>query len=127
MSPPNFQLSSDGVKFVGIPSIFLYHYKEHLAMWAKNFHSIGPQFKIWLQRDTSGVPLIIGDGSDFQPMVPIIRHIATLKAIRTRMFRKEVLIIVPADKRSAREITKHCEDLEEMYSAPPKWLEGMGP
>lgn len=111
------------VRFVGIPGIFVHHYREEIADWLKNFQLRGPRLSLWLRRDPTGIPLIMGDGSDKQPMVPIIKSIVTITAFRLAAYRHQGLVVKPMDEVHAKKIQKHSDELHEIYDVgePGKW------
>lgn len=119
---------ADGLRFVGVPGVFQHHYTPELREWVQHFEKWGPRFTIWLRRDPSGVPVLLGDGADSLPGVPIIGAIVNLRATPVRAFRKTLLVIQPADPVSAKRILDHSQDLTSFYESgdPHDWsgLEG---
>lgn len=97
-----------GVKFLGIPGVFLHHYKDELSRWMRDVQKIGPFFDVWLRVDVHG-PLVIGDGSS-PPMVPSIKRVTLRGSIVGA-----TLIVRPKDVKTEKIIAKHSEELEDLY------------
>ena len=102
-----------GTRFIGIPGIFLHHYRESLTRWMRDHTKYGRRFPVWLNVDLLG-PAVIGDGST-PSMVPSQR-VVYLVGDALSPSRSGVLFIVrPETQKDAHLIEKHCEDLEDLY------------
>ena len=115
-----------GAQFVGIPNIFLHHYKNTIRDWLSHYQKRGPHCKIWLNTDLLG-PTVIGDGAS-PGMVPSIK-IAALRGDAVQTKKSLILVVRPSTQVDAKIITKHCEDLEDftvlsdnLRSRPVLWL-----
>jgi len=98
------------VKFLGLPGIFLHHYKKDLAGWLGNYQKVGTRKELWLQAQLGG-PMVIGDGSS-PPMVPSIQRVTL---VGTLINHGNLLVVRPLDARTEKLISKHSEELESLY------------
>ena len=110
-----------GLKFVGIPGVFLWHYKDEIKEWLSNLPKYGPRMKLWAKKSPGGWSGI-GDGAS-APMVP---EIAGQIELRILIVRETYGIVYPYGKKSEDLLRRHCVELEELYDPnDPTFYEGL--